>query len=60
MRIWDFIDPNTHVAIPKEGPYDIGHKKGQSWAKRKQEHIENKPNLYQIEDPKSNRSRRYD
>ncbi len=68
----DFIDPNTGAIVPKEGPFDIGHKHGQSWKKRKQEHIErgstrkevieaeNDPSLYQVEDPKSNRSRRYD
>ena len=68
----DFIDPNTGAIIPKEGPFDIGHKQGQSWKRRKQEHInkgstrkevieaENDPKLYQVEDPKSNRSRRYD
>ena len=68
----DFIDPNTGMIVPKEGPFDIGHKQGESWKKRKQEHIdrgstrkevieaENDPSIYQIEDPKSNRSRRYD
>lgn len=68
----DFIDPNTGIIVPKEGPFDFGHKQGESWKKRKQEHIErgstrkevieaeNDPNLYQIEDPKTNRSRRYD
>lgn len=67
-----FIDPNTGIIIPKDGPYDIGRKQGQSWRKRKQEHIkkgstrkevieaENDPSIYQIEDPSSNRSRRYD
>lgn len=60
------------MIVPKEGPFDIGHKQGESWKKRKQEHIErrstrkevieaeNDPNLYQVEDPRSNRSRRYD
>ena len=68
----DFIDPNTGMVVPKEGPFDIGHRHGESWKKRKQEHIdkgstrkevieaENDPNIYQVEDPKSNRSRRYD
>ena len=68
----DFIDPNTGMIVPKEGPFDIGHKRGESWKKRKQEHLdrgstrkevieaENDPDLYQVEDPKSNRSRRYD
>lgn len=60
------------MIIPREGPFDIGHKKGQSWNIRKQAHInkgstrkdvleaENNPDLYQIEDPSSNRSRKYD
>ena len=69
----DFIDPNTGMIVPKEGPFDIGHKRGgESWKKRKQEHLdrgctrkevieaENDPDLYQVEDPKSNRSLRYD
>ena len=68
----DYIDPNTQKVIPKEGPYDIGHVKGESWQKRKIQHqeaghtrkevieSENNPDLYQIEDPSSNRSRRYD
>lgn len=68
----DFIDPNTGMVVSKDGPFDIGHKQGESWKKRKQKHIEkgstrqevieaeNNPDLYQIEDPKSNRSRKYD
>ena len=68
----DFIDPNTQKVIPKEGPYDIGHVKDNSWKERKAEHIkkghtrkevieaENNPDLYHIEDPSSNRSRKYD
>ena len=68
----DFIDPNTGMVVSKDGPFDIGYKQGESWKKRKQKHIEkgstrqevieaeNNPDLYQIEDPKSNRSRKYD
>ena len=59
----ELIDPNTGKVIPGEGPYDIGHIKGESWAKRKKDHeraghsrrevieAENDPRLYQIEDP---------
>jgi hypothetical protein len=68
----DFIDPNTGETVPKDGPYDIGHKKGQEWSRRKKMHqekgstrkevieAENDPNLYQVEDPSSNRSRKYE
>ncbi|MDL2213831.1 HNH/ENDO VII family nuclease [Bacteroides sp. OttesenSCG-928-N06] len=68
----DFIDPNNGKIVPQDGPYDIGHKSGESWKKRKKDHIdngstrkevieaENNPDLCQIEDPSSNRSRRYD
>ena len=27
----DFIDPNTHQVIPKDGPFDYGHKPGYEW-----------------------------
>jgi len=65
-----FIDPNTRKPI--DGPYDIGHKKGKEWRRRKKMHeekgstrkevieAENHPNLYQIEDRKSNRSHKYE
>jgi hypothetical protein len=68
----DFIDPNTGQVIPKNGPYDIGHKRGQEWRRRKNMHQqkgstrkqvldeENNPNLYQVEDPKSNRSHKHE
>jgi len=68
----DFIDPNTGQVIPKEGPYDIGHKNGQEWKNRKKMHkekgstrkevieAENDPDLYQIEDPSSNRSHKHE
>ncbi|MCC5943632.1 MAG: hypothetical protein JJT94_01755, partial [Bernardetiaceae bacterium] len=65
-----YIDPNT--LKPIDGPYDIGHKKGQEWHRRKKMHqergstrkevrdAENDPSLYQIEDRSSNRSRKYE
>ena len=68
----DFIDPNTGKIVPKEGPFDIGHKKGQEWKKRKKMHekkgstrkevieAENDPSIYQVEDPSSNRSRKFE
>ncbi|WP_255590675.1 GH-E family nuclease [Algoriphagus sp. NBT04N3] len=71
-RNGDYLDPNTGQVIPKDGPFDIGHKPGQEWRTRKEMHkqngstrkevldSENNPNLYQIENPSSNRSRRYE
>ena len=68
----DYIDPNTGKVISKDGPYDIGHKPGNEWRTRKKMHeqkgstrkevieAENDPNLYQIEDPSSNRSHKYE
>ena len=68
----DYIDPNTGQTIPKEGPFDYGHKPGHEWRTRKQMHrergstrkevieMENDPSLYQIEDPSSNRSHKYE
>lgn len=68
----DFIDPNTGKIIPKDGPFDYGHKPGQEWHRRKKMHqergstrkevreAENNPDLYQIEDPASNRSRKFE
>jgi uncharacterized protein RhaS with RHS repeats len=69
----DFINPDdAGNIIPKEGPYDIGHKTGQEWWKRKEMHKEkgstrkevieeeNNPDLYQIQDPKANRSHKYE
>lgn len=68
----DFIDPNTGKVIPKDGPFDYGHKPGQEWHRRKKMHqergstrkevrdAENNPDLYQIEDPSSNRSRKFE
>jgi HNH/ENDO VII superfamily nuclease with conserved GHE residues len=64
----DFIDPNTHQVIPKDGPFDYGHKPGYEWRTTQQTardegwtrpqvlDYENDPSHYQIEDPSSNRS----
>ena len=66
-----FIDPNTNLPIEK-GQEVFGHKKGQEWSKYKndpgnknktrKEVIEeqNNPNIYQIEDKKSNASHKYE
>lgn len=66
-----FIDPNTLQPIEK-GQEVFGHKKGHEWKqyknnpdnqkKTRQEVIEdqNNPNIYQIEDRKSNASHKYE
>ena len=66
-----FIDPNTLQAIEKRQEV-FGHKKGHEWKqyknnpdnqkKTRQEVIEdqNNPNIYQIEDRKSNASHKYE
>lgn len=65
-----YIDPNT--LKPIDGSYDIGHKKGEEWHRRKKMHqekgstrkevieAENNPDLYQIEDRSRNRSRKHE
>lgn len=65
-----FLDANTHEPI--EGKYDLGHKYGhenaREIAKAEQENLTqeefndrmNDPDLYQIEDPSSNRSHKYE
>lgn len=67
----DFIDPNTGQVVPS-GAADIGHKPGHEWRciKEKaltqawtvQEFLDyiNDPELYQMEDPVSNRSHQYE
>lgn len=67
----DFIDPNTGQVVPS-GAADIGHKPGHEWRCIKdkaltqawtvQEFLDyiNDPELYQIEDPVSNRSHQYE
>jgi RHS repeat-associated protein len=64
-----FIDPNTEQPI--DGSYDLGHKPGHEfWKEKAKAEAEglsqaefndrmNNPDLYQIEDPSSNRSRRH-
>jgi hypothetical protein len=62
----------SNIIIPKEGPFDIGHKPGEEWWRtqdwartkgRPREDViehENNPGIYQLEDPSSNRSHRYE
>jgi hypothetical protein len=64
------IDPNTRMPI--DGKPDLGHKPGHEfWREKAKAEAEgstqkefndrmNDPNLYQLEDPKSNRSHRYE
>jgi hypothetical protein len=68
----DFIDPNTGAVIPREGPFDYGHKPGyewwrtqrtateQGWSRQDVIEYENDPTHYQIEDPSSNRSHAFE
>jgi len=65
-----FIDPNTGKVI--DGKYDLGHKPGnEHWREKAKAEAEgltqkqfndrmNDPSKYQIEDPSSNRSHRYE
>ncbi|QHI74021.1 HNH/endo VII family nuclease [Aminipila terrae] len=65
-----FIDPNT--GMPIEGKYDLGHKPGNEfWREKAKAQSEgltqkefndrmNNPDYYQIEDPISNRSHKYE
>jgi len=65
-----FIDPNT--GRPIDGPYDVEHKRDfEFWRMRNDAEAEgltqrefndrlNHPKLYQIENPSTNRSRRYE
>jgi hypothetical protein len=68
----DFIDPNTGQVVPKEGPFHYGHQPGYEWWRTQQMareggwtrqdviEFENDPSHYQIEDPYSNMSHRYE
>jgi hypothetical protein len=68
----DFIDPNTGQVIPKGGPFHYGHKPGheywraRDWAREnglsREDFIahQNNADNYQIEDPSSNMSHRYE
>lgn len=65
-----FVDPNTGKII--EGKYDLGHKRGHEFrtekAKAREEGLTqgqfndrmNNPELYQIEDPHSNRGHKFE
>lgn len=65
-----FIDPNT--GKPIDGKYDLGHKRGSEFRRLKAQaeaeglsqkefnDLMNNPNLYQIEDPISNRSHKFE
>lgn len=67
----DFIDPNTGQVVPA-GAADIGHKPGHEWRCMKEKAVAqawsvqefldyiNDPELYQMEDPASNRSHQYE
>jgi hypothetical protein len=62
----------SSTVIPKDGPYDYGHKPGHEWWRTQQRarekgwtreevfEFENNPKHYQIEDPSSNRSHKYE
>ena len=68
----DFIDPNTGMIIPKDGPFDYGHKPGFEWWRTKEQarsegwtrkqviEYENDPTHYQVESPNTNRSHRFE
>ncbi|MBE6288049.1 MAG: type IV secretion protein Rhs [Mediterranea massiliensis] len=65
------FDPNTNLPIEK-GQEVFGHKTGKEWGKYKKEtsnqnktrkeviEDQNNPNIYQIEDKKSNASHKYE
>ena len=68
----DFIDPNTGQIVPAGGPFHYGHKPGHewrcirdkssrlNWTERELSDYVNNPDLYQIEDPASNMSHKYE
>jgi hypothetical protein len=68
----DYIDPNTRQVIPRDGPFDYGHRRGyewrntqirareEGWSRRQVIEWENEPSHYQIEDPSSNRGHEYE
>lgn len=68
----NFIDPNTQQVIPRQGPFDYGHKPGYEWWRTQQLareagwtrakliEYENEPSHYQIEDPSANRGHLYE
>lgn len=69
-KLGRFIDPNTKRPI--KGPHDLGHKPGnenwreiekaqkKGWTQEKFNEYMNDPKKYQIEDPSSNRSHKYE
>lgn len=68
----DFIDPYSDKIIPKNGPFDYGHRPGlewwrtreiardNNWTREQLIEYENNPKNYRIEDPSSNRSHKYE
>lgn len=68
----DYIDPNTGQVIPREGPFDYGHKPGfewwrtqelaraEGWTREEIIEYENDPDHYQIEDPSANRGHQFE
>ena len=68
----DYLDSNTGKVIPKNGPFDYGHKTDYEWWRTQQraraegwsrqdviEYV-NDPIHYQIEDPRANRSHEFE
>ena len=68
----DFIHPNTQKVVPKEGSFDYGHSRNfewwrtqeraraEGWTREQVIEYENDPSHYRVEDPSSNRSRKYE
>jgi len=68
----DYLDPYTGQVIPREGPFHYGHKPGfewkctaakarvEGWTREQLIKYENDPTHYQIEDPISNMSHKYE
>jgi RHS repeat-associated protein len=68
----DYIDPNTGETIPRDGPFDYGHRPGlewwrtrvraviERWTRQQVIEFENDPSHYQVEDPATNRSHRFE
>lgn len=68
----NLIDPNTGKIIPEGGPFDLGHKAGlehrcisrvataQNWSREQFLTFMNHAWIFQVEDPSSNRSGRFE
>ena len=68
----DYYDPNSGEIIPKDGPFDFGHKPGfrwretqararaEGWTRKQLIEYENDPSHYQVEESGSNRSHFYE